>query len=90
MILKLLLEYKTSVGIFYIAQSDDGRFHPIFNDESLGSYNKIFHATEDLAFGVTFSVLHPETGELIDTSELGIPEDPIEWKSIVRNSYPKV
>ncbi len=77
--MKILLSWNTKVGTFYIGQSPDGRFHPIFDDESLGSYAHIWQATEDLANNVTFSVLHPNTGNLIDTSILGIPEDPKEW-----------
>jgi len=77
--MRLLMQYNTSVGIFYIGQSEDGRFHPIFDNEDLGSYAEAWQASEDLANNVTFSVLHPETGELLDTSTFGIPEDPVEW-----------
>ena len=77
--MKLLLEYSTSAGTFYIGQSEDGRYHPIFDDESLGSYAQAWQATEDLALGVTFSVLHPETLDLLGTSTLGIPESPQDW-----------
>ncbi|MEW8535827.1 MAG: hypothetical protein AB2565_12900 [Candidatus Thiodiazotropha endolucinida] len=80
--MKLLLKWKTKIGIFFIAQSLDGRFHPVFDDEDLGSYVSIVHAVEDLANDATFSVLHPETSELVDTSDLGIPEDPNEWKQV--------
>ena len=41
--MKLLYKFDTRVGTFYIGQSRDGRFHPIFDDESLGSYK---HHTE--------------------------------------------
>ncbi|QHG91417.1 hypothetical protein CVO_06020 [Sulfurimonas sp. CVO] len=80
--MRLLLAYPTKVGIFYIGQSTDGRFHPIFDNESLGSYAEAWLASEDLANDVTFSVLHPETGELLDTSTFGIPEDPTEWERV--------
>lgn len=46
--MKLLLTCETSVGAFYIGQSQNGRFHPIYNDESLGSYA---HALNILANG---------------------------------------
>ena len=81
--MRLILQYKTNVGTFYIGQSDDGRFHPIFNNESLGSYDKIWQATEDLAIGTTLSVLHPETNEFIDTSEIDIPYEPSEWEKLI-------
>ena len=77
--MKRLLAFETRAGTFYIGQSPDGRFHPISNDESLGSYAQIWQATEDLAHDATFSVLHPETGEPLDTSQLSIPDNPNEW-----------
>lgn len=80
--MRLLIQYDTSVGIFYIGQSEDGRFHPIFDNEDLGSYAEAWQASEDLANDATFSVLHPKTGELLDTSAFGIPEDPTEWNRI--------
>jgi len=80
--MKQLLKWKTKIGTFFIAQSTDGRFHPVFDDEDLGSYISIAHAVEDLVNDVTFSVLHPETSELVDTSVLGIPEDPHEWNRV--------
>ncbi len=77
--MKILLKFNTKAGTFYIGQSNDGRFHPIYDNESLGSYKQIWQATEDLSLNVTYSVLHSETGELLDTSELGISGDPSEW-----------
>jgi len=81
--MKILLYCKTKAGTFYIGQSRDGRFHPIYDDEDLGSYSRIYQATEDLAMNATFSVLHKSTGKLLDTSELGIPEDPEEWERAI-------
>ena len=77
-----MLRYKTKVGTFYIAQSFDGRFHPVFDDESLGSYVSIEQAVDDLVLNATFSVLHPATSNLLDTSELGLPEGPGEWECV--------
>jgi len=64
----------TRIGPFYIAQSPDGRFHPVFDDESLGSYHSPAAAADDLAGGHTFSVSGGH-----DTSRLGIPHDIREW-----------
>jgi len=80
--MRLLLKYHTNIGIFYIGQSLDERFHPIFNDEDLGSYAEAWQATEDLANDNIFSVLHPETGDLLDILEYEIPEDPSEWEKL--------
>ena len=77
--MKLIMQYDTRVGTFYIKQSQDGRFHPIFNGQDLGSYAKLWQASEDLANNDTISVSHPKTGKLLDTSEFGIPENSTEW-----------
>ena len=81
--MQLLLYFETSAGTFYIGESADGRFHPIYNHESLGSYSKIWQATEDLSLGVTYTP-HQTTGEPIDTSELGIPDTPGDWDRVSR------
>ena len=78
--MKPILKHKTKVGTFYIAQSADGRFHPVFDDEDLGSYLSIVHAVDGFVHDATFSVLHPATSERLDTSELGLPEEPEEWE----------
>ncbi len=74
--MKMLFMFKTRVGNFYIGESE-GRFHPIFNDESLGSYSTAQQAAEDLAGGHTFSLPRG-----IDSSKLGIPFDLSEWERI--------
>lgn len=78
--MRTILKYRTRVGTFYIAQAVDGRFHPMFDQESLGSYKSILHAIDDLLNDATSSVLHPETFELVDTSILGLPDDPRDWE----------
>ena len=80
--IKLILSYKTEVGTFYIGQSEDGRFHPIYDNEDYGSYYKIWQAVEDIANDCVGSILHPETGDLLDICEYEIPEDPSEWERI--------
>ncbi len=79
MTLKLLLAYETRIGTFYIGRSDDGRFHPVFEDESLGSYWTAEQAIDDLAGGHTFSI---SSG--VDTATLGIPSDIGDWERVVR------
>lgn len=80
--MKLLISCQTRVGAFYVGQSPDGRFHPIFDDESLGSYASVEQAVDDLVNNATFSVLNPRTLKLVDTSTLGLPEDWRLWKRI--------
>jgi hypothetical protein len=75
--MKMLYTFETRVGSFYIGQSKDGRFHPIYDGESLGSYAEAWQVSEDLAGGHTFSA-----SGVGDTSTLGIPEDLTEWESV--------
>lgn len=79
MTFRLLYEWETNAGTFYIGQSSDGRFHPIYDDESYGSYQYSWQASEDLSQNVTFSIFHALTGKLLDTSKLGIPSHTDEW-----------
>ena len=74
--MRLLYIFHSKIGPFYIGEQE-GRFHPIFNDESLGSYAQDWQAAEDLAGGHTFSI---SSG--IDTATLGIPEDLNEWEKL--------
>jgi hypothetical protein len=67
--------YKTRAGTFMISeQPGDGRFHAIFDGESLGSYFRPEQAADDLAGGHTYS---PSSG--LDTSRLGISADLGDW-----------
>lgn len=74
--MRKLYAYRTRIGTFYIAEHN-GRFHPVFEEESLGSYATTQQAAGDLAGGHTFS---PSSGR--DTSKLGIPDDLSEWERL--------
>lgn len=74
--MRRLFYWPTRIGTFYVAEMA-GRFHPMFDDESLGSYARPEQATEDLAGGHTFSI-----ADGIDTSSLGIPADLAEWHRV--------
>jgi hypothetical protein len=74
--MRLLYVFNTRVGPFYIGQQD-GRFHPIYDDESLGSYAHAWQAADDLAGGHTFSV-----GSGIDTARLGISANIGDWEKV--------
>ncbi len=80
--MKKILQYHTSVGMFYIAQSSDGRYHPIYNEQSLGSYANIYQAIDDLSIGSTFSFLHESSNEVVDVLILDIPDNPLDWQRI--------
>lgn len=79
---ELLYRCETKAGTFYIGRSEDGRYHPIYDDESYGSYARPSQASEDLAYNATFSILHSSTGKLLDTSRLGIPAHVSQWERI--------
>lgn len=74
--MRLLYVFRTRVGPFYIGEQD-GRFHPIYDNESLGSYAHAWQATDDLAGGHTFSI-----GSGINTAKLGIPANINEWERV--------
>lgn len=69
--------FETRVGTFFISVSEDCRFHPVFGNESLGSYNSAVAAIEELAGGHTFSA-----SGVSDTAVLGIPADIHEWQKV--------
>lgn len=72
----VMIIYRTKVGVFSIVQRN-GRWHAVFDNDSLGSYISPMHAADDLAGGHTFT---PSNG--VDTSTLGIPEDIGEWERV--------
>jgi hypothetical protein len=75
--MKPIYKWDTKIGTFYICQSSDGRFHPVFENDSLGSYSQAWQASEDLAGGHTFTI---SSGK--DTSELEIPEHTNDWEKV--------
>lgn len=75
--MKLIYKFPTPVGTFFIGRSRDGRYHPIFDNVDLGSYEEPWQAAEDLAGGHTFSVPGVE-----DTASLGIPEHHADWEKL--------
>ena len=79
--MELLYVFNTRIGPFYIGE-ENGRFHPIFDDESLGSYTQSWQAAEDLAGGHTFSISRG-----IDTATLGIPAELGEWERMPNNIH---
>lgn len=74
--MKNLFVWNTRIGPFYIAEIG-GRFHPVYDGESLGSYARAEQAAEDLAGGHTFSI----SGGT-DTATLGISTDLGEWSPL--------
>ena len=66
-------QYTTRRGTFRIVPRQ-GRFHPLYEDEDLGSYHSVAAALDDLVGGHTF---FPSNG--LDPSECGLPDEIGEW-----------
>ncbi|HWN93805.1 MAG TPA: hypothetical protein VNT99_02120 [Methylomirabilota bacterium] len=75
--MRKLYVHKTAVGAFYIAEQD-GRFHPLYRNESLGSYATSQQAVDDLIGGRTMNVI-----DGLDTASLGIPNLLGEWARLL-------
>ena len=69
--------HKTKVGAFYIAEQD-GRFHPMFRNENLGSYATSQQAVDGLTKGHVLDSLNG-----LDTATLAIPNRVQEWAKLV-------
>lgn len=75
--MRKLYVHKTAVGAFYIAEQD-GRFHPLFRNEVLGSHATSQQAVDDLTAG---HILQSHQG--LDTATLAIPNLVQEWARLV-------
>lgn len=74
--MRFLYMWNTRIGPFYVAEHK-GHFHPVYDDESLGSYATAQQAVDDLAGGHTFSISNG-----VDTATLGIPDELGEWERV--------
>jgi len=72
--MKLLFRFDTAKGPVFIGQSPDGRFHPVWDHEKLGSYWSAEQAVVAVANGHCDSAFN-----VSDFSELGISEDINDW-----------
>jgi len=75
--MRKLYVHKTKVGAFYIAEQD-GRFHPLFREEKLGSYATTQQAVDDLIAG---HIIESFGG--LNTATLAIPNRVQEWARLV-------
>lgn len=72
--MQLLMTHQTAQGPVFIGHTSDGRFHPVWKGQSLGSYQSAIAAIDDVAGGHTFS---PSDGT--DLGELDISRDIGNW-----------
>lgn len=75
-----ILSFKSTAGMFYVARDGKGRFHILFNDESMGKYDDMVEAIESFVNESGFFIVHPEMGYPLDTFDLGIPDDISGWQ----------
>lgn len=69
-------QFKTKAGPVSIVVLQ-GRYHVIFEEQSLGSYETPQQAADDASGGCTFM---PSSG--VDLGTLGIPDDLSEWAKL--------
>jgi hypothetical protein len=72
--MKKILAHKTSKEPVYIAKSNDGWFHVVYKNESLGSYASPTMAIDDASSGYTFV---PFDGT--DLGSLGLSDNAKDW-----------
>ncbi len=77
-----LLQFKTVVGTFYIVKAADGSYHPFFDEHDLGSSPSIVDAVEGIAYDTSLTLMHPEMGDPLDPTDLGVPDDISGWRPV--------
>jgi hypothetical protein len=77
-----LLYFNTVVGTFYIVKETDGSYHPYYDEHDLGSYETLVDAIEGIAYDSSLMLTHPEMGDPLDPSDLGIPDDIGGWSPV--------
>lgn len=75
--MRKILFFNTTKGTFFIVQTLDGLFRPMFNNETYGGYSTIQKAVDDISGGHTFSV-----SGIDDTSTIGLPSNASDWEVV--------
>ena len=74
----MVWSYQTPVGTFLIVHKN-GRWVAMLNDENLGNAPEAWQAAYRLANDEFVKPVDYRCGELVNPSDLGIPEDIREW-----------
>jgi hypothetical protein len=77
-----LLFYPTVVGFFYICKETNGTYHPYLEDLDLGAYDTLVDAIEGIANDTSVILTHPEMGDPLDPTDLGVPDDISGWRPV--------
>lgn len=77
-----LFFFRTVVGTFYITKNPDGSYHPYFEEHDLGSYESLVDAIEGIAYDTSLVLMHPEMGDPLDPTDLGVPDDISGWEPV--------
>jgi hypothetical protein len=75
--LKKLYVFRSKAGPFYVSKSDDGRFHVVFREQSLGSYPAPLAAANDIGGRDTLTL----PGGMNPVA-LGVPRDISKWERV--------
>ena len=73
--MKRLYVFKSKAGPFYICKGDDGRFHVVFREQSLGSYQAALAAADDIGHKFT-------APGGVNPVEIGVPRDLSQWERV--------
>lgn len=77
-----LFSYPTVVGTFFICKESDGTYHPCIEEYDLGSYDTLVDAIEGIAHDTSVVLTHPEMGDPLDPTDLGVPDDISGWRAV--------
>lgn len=66
--------------MFHVARDEQGIYHILFNDESMGTYPDMIEAIESFVNESGFYITHPEMGYPLDLFDLGVPDDIGGWQ----------
>ena len=77
-----LFSYPTVVGTFYICKDADGFYHPCIEEHDFGTYETLVDAIEGIAYDTSVVLPHPEMGDPLDPTDLGVPDDISGWRPV--------
>lgn len=77
-----LFSYPTIVGTFYICKETNGTYHPCIEEHDLGTYDTLVDAIEGIAYDTSVVLPHPEMGDPLDPTDLGVPDDISGWRPV--------
>ncbi len=77
-----LFYFPTAVGTFYLCRDNNGAYFSCIEDIVLDQYESLVDAVETLAYDTSVNIPHPEMGDPLDPTDLGVPDDIGSWKVV--------